>query len=301
MLTEGDTNISDSAIEDGTETIQLTAAQTKQKDFQDKGVNLREQAKTFTQDSNTASQQAETETQTIEQIKNNSDNEISELEGTMKELIAEADAKQQELRKNVDKINNEKNDSSTFAQIDKLQKELEQLGMNGQNDIMQSDVLLRSYSNDFLAGQEIMLNTTDYGVVTTDVGNELLSTTGSGLIFAIDRMIGKKTVNAGNNAVDKAQSGADTIRNAENVNNTNIGRVPELKNGVLDKTGVEAQNTKEQGNASRQDPITGKQKEADKDIKTAQNDGTDTTDKLHISIDELVKRKVRRGEYAKDA
>lgn len=289
------------STENGTEAIQMTAAQAKRKDFQDKGVKLRDQAVSFTQDSNTTGQQAVSETQTIKEIKNSSDNEIAELEGAMKELIAEAEAKQQELRHEVDKINQEKSDSSTFAQIDKLQKELEQMGMSGQTEITQTESTLRGYTGEILAGQEVMLNAADFGTETIDVGNELLSTTGGAWWFNIDRIIGKNAVNAGNSAVAKAQAGEDAVRSANSANNANIGRVPELKNGIQSATGVEAQNSKEQGSASEQDPITGKEKEADKDVKTASNDGTDTTDKLHISIDELVKRKVRRGEYAKDA
>lgn len=289
------------STDNGTEAIQLTAAQTKRKDFQDKGVELREQATSFTQDSQTYGSQASSEISTIESIENSSNNEIAELEGAMKELIAEADAKQQELRQNVDKINNEKSDSSTFARIEKLQKELEQLGMSGQNEIAQSEGTLRGYSSDINAGQAIMLNAGDFGTETVDVGNELLSTTGGAWWFNIDRMIGQKAVNAGNSAIRKAQEGENAVISAQDTNNANIGRVSELKTSVTDKTGVDAQNAKSQGNASEQDPITGKEKEADKDIKTASNDGTDTTDKLHISIDELVKRKVRRGEYIKDA
>ena len=289
------------STDNGTEAIQLTAAQTKRKDFQDKGVGLREQATSFTQDSQTYGSQASSEISTMESIESSSNNEIAELEGAMKELIAEADAKQQELRQNVDKINNEKSDSSTFARIEKLQKELEQLGMSGQNEIAQSEGTLRGYSSDINAGQAIMLNAGDFGTETVDVGNELLSTTGGAWWFNIDRIIGQKAVNAGNSAIRIAQEGENAVNSAQDTNNANIGRVPELQTSVTDKTGVDAQNAKSQGNASEQDPITGKEKEADKDVKTASNDGTDTTDKLHISIDELVKRKVRRGEYIKDA
>lgn len=287
--------------ENGTEAIQLTAAQTKRKDFQDKGVSLREQAVSFTGDSQTFGAQALSEINVLNDIKSSSDNEIAELEGAMQELIAEADAKQQELRQSVDKINQDKSDHSTFAKIDQLQKELEQLGMSGQNDIASSEGILRGYSGEIADGQDIMLNATDFGTETVDVGNELLSTTGGFWWFNIDRMIGANAVRAGNSAISKAQSGEDAVRAADSANNLNIGRLPELKNAVNDKTGIEAQNAKQQGNASEQDPITGKEKESEKEVKTASNDGTDTTDKLHISIDELVKRKVRRGEYAQES
>ena len=43
-----------------------------------------------------------------------------------------------------------------------------------------------------------------------------------------------------------------------------------------------------------------KTKEADKDIKTAQNDGTDRSAKMDVSIDEILKRKVRRGEWTEE-
>lgn len=287
--------------QDGTEAIQMTAAQLKRKDFQDKGVNLREQAVSFSQDSQSAGSAAQEQANAVREIQSNSDNEIAELEGTMRELIAEADAKQQELKNQVNIINNEKSNHSTFAKIDKLQKELEQLGMNGHNEISQGEGILRGYSGQIAAGQEVMLSAADFGTETIDVGNELLSTTGGAWWFNIDRMVGENAVKAGDNAVAKALAGEDAARSADSANNANIGKVPELRNGITDKSGVRVQNALTQGNASEQDPITGKEKEADKDIKTAQNDGTDTTDKLHLSIDELVKRKVRRGEYAKDA
>ena len=284
-----------------TEAIQMTAAQTKRKDFQDKGVSLREQAVSFTGDSNTLGGQALAGINVLNGIKSSSDNEIAELEGTMQELIAEAEAKQQELRQSVDKINQDKSDHSTFAKIDQLQKELEQLGINGQNNIAQSEGVLRGYTGEIADGQDIMLTATDFGAETVDVGNELLSTTGGAWWFNIDRIIGANAVRAGNSAISKAQAGEDAVKTTDSANNANIGRIPELKNAVSEKTGIDAQNTKEQGNASEQDPITGKEKESEKDVKTASNDGTDTTDKLHISIDELVKRKVRRGEYAQES
>ena len=173
--------------------------------------------------------------------------------------------------------------------------------MNGHNEISQGEGILRGYSGQIAAGQEVMLSAADFGTETIDVGNELLSTTGGAWWFNIDRMVGENAVKAGDNALTKALAGEDAARSADSANNANIGKVPELRNDITDKSGVRVQNALTQGNASEQDPITGKEKEADKDVKTAQNDGTDTTDKLHLSIDELVKRKVRRGEYAKDA
>jgi len=289
------------STDSGTEAIQLTAAQTKRKDFQDKGVGLREQAISFAQDSQTSGNQASSEISTLKSIESSSNNEIAELEIAMKELIAEADAKQQELRQNVDIINNEKSNSSTFAKIEKLQKELEQLGMSGQNEIAQTEGSLRSYSSDINARQTIMLNAGDFGAETVDVGNELVSTTGEAWWFNIDRMIGQKAVNAGNNAIRKSQEGENALNSANDANNSNIGKVPALKTDVSDKTGIDAKDAKNQGNASEQDPITGKTKESDKDIKTSSNDGTDTTDKLHLNIDEILKRKVRRGEYAQES
>lgn len=296
-----DANSENASTENGTEAIQMTAAQTKHKDMQDKGVKLRDQAISFTQDSKETEKEAVTETRTVDELKSDSDNETAELESQIQELVSEAEAKQNELKQEVDKINNNKNDDNSFAKIDKLQKELERAGISGQNSIIESEATLRGLATEIEAGQGAMLNAADFGTETIDVGNELLSTTGNNWWFIIDRIIGQNAVNAGSSAVDKARVGEDTVDSATNANNANLRKIPELKNTVESKTGVDARDSKQQGNSTEQDPITGKEKESDKDIKTASNDGTDTTDKLNISIDELVKRKARRGEYAKES
>lgn len=286
---------------DSRENEELTAAQLKRKDLQDNGVELRDQAGLFTQDSIIAGQQANASGIMMGEIQSSSDNEISELEGSMKELIAQAEAKQNELKQNVDKINQDKNTSSAFAKIEQLQKELEQFGLSGHNEISLARSLFSGYDGEIGAGQEIMLNGADFGSETVDIGNELIATTGNAWWFNKDRIIGEKAVSAGTDAVDISQQGEDAVRSADVVNKANIGKVPELENSVTSKTGVDAKESKEQGNSEGKDPITGKEKESDKDLKTAENDGTDTTDKLHISIDELLKRKVRRGEYSQGA
>lgn len=295
------TEVQSSSSDTNSDTAEMTAAQIKRKNFVDTGVSLRQQARTFTQDSLTLGQEAVSTEQIVSAIQNNSDNEIAELEGTMKELLAEAEAKQNELKQEVDKINQDKSDSSTFAKIEKLQKELEQYGVSGQNEASQTESTLRGYSGEIAGGQPVMLNAADFGSETVSVGNELLATSGKSWWFNIDRIIGEKAVNSGNDAVAKAQSGEQAVQSAENENNSNIGKIPSIENQIEEKTGIGAQNKKNQESSSEQDPITGKTKESDKDIKTATNDGTDTTDKLHLSIDELLKRKVRRGEYAQES
>ncbi len=295
------TEVQPNSSDTNSDTSEMTAAQIKRKNFQDTGVSLRQQAITFTQDSQTLGQEAVSTEQIVSAIQNNSDNEIAELEGTMKELLAEAEAKQNELKQEVDKINKDKSDTSTFAKIEKLQKELEQYGVSGQNEASQTESTLRGYSGEIAGGQSVMLNAADFGSETVSVGNELLATSGRSWWFNIDRMIGEKAVDSGNDAVAKAQSGEQAVQSAENENNSNIGKIPSIENQIEEKTGIGAQNKKNQESSSEQDPITGKTEESDKDIKTATNDGTDTTDKLHLSIDELLKRKVRRGEYAQES
>ena len=289
------------SAQDGTEAIQLTAAQTKRKDFQDKGVSLRDQAVSFTQDSSILEADANAQTQILSQVQNNSDNEISQLEGAMKELLAQAEAKQQELKQNVDKINHSKNDSSTFSKIEQLQKELEQYGMDGLNQIAQTNSFLTGHISEIASGFSVMVNTNDFGVETVDIGNELTSETGEAWWLKVDREIGEKAIDGGNSAISQAYEGAGISVSANTTNNANISRANSFKNDIQSITGVKAQNSKQQNDDPKHDPITGKEKESEKSIKTSSNDGTDTTDKLNISLDELVKRKVRRGEYSKEA
>ena len=138
----------------------------------------------------------------------------------------------------------------------------------------------------------------DFGSETIDIGNELIADSQDALFIKklINSIIGRRAVVAGEGSVVSGGKAQSIQSAAMSVNTSAKSQINQFQNEVNEKTGVAATSKKEQGSASEQDPITGKEKEADKDIKTAQNDGSDTTDKLNINIDEILKRKVRRGE-----
>ena len=61
-----------------------------------------------------------------------SNNEIQALDNYMSQLLSKAESIQNELKSEVAKINDGKNDVLSFGKINKLQKRLEQYGNEGQ-------------------------------------------------------------------------------------------------------------------------------------------------------------------------
>ena len=281
---------------DGTEA--LSAAKAKHKDMKDNGISLRKQALSFTNDSTQTAREAFISGVLMKALEGESQNEIQELESAMQSLLAEAAAKQGELGNEVANVNNEKSNNLTFMKIEQLQRELEQSGRLAQIMLGQSSGSLSALSGEIGSQTDIILSAGDFGSETIDIGNELIADSQDALFIKklINSIIGRRAVVAGEGSVVSGGKAQSIQSAAMSVNTSAKSQINQFQNEVNEKTGVAATSKKEQGSASEQDPITGKEKEADKDIKTAQNDGSDTTDKLNINIDEILKRKVRRGE-----
>lgn len=281
---------------DGTEA--LSTAKAKHKDMKDNGISLRKQALSFTNDSTQTAREAFISGILMKALEGESQNEIQELESAMQSILAEAEAKQGELSNEVATINNEKSNNLTFMKIEQLQRELEQSGRLAQIMLGQSSGSLSALGNEIGSQTDIILSAGDFGSETIDIGNELIASSQDAFFIKrlINTIIGKRAVSAGEGSVVSGEKAQGIQSAAMSVNTSAKSQINQFQNEVNAKTGVAAMSKKEQGSASEQDPITGKEKESDKDIKTAQNDGSDTTDKLNINIDEILKRKVRRGE-----
>ncbi|HCB11836.1 MAG TPA: hypothetical protein DEO94_06900 [Cyanobacteria bacterium UBA11991] len=281
---------------------QMTAAQAKRQEMTDNNVSLRNQAISFTQDSSKTASNAKAQEVAMNAIKASSENEIQTLESEMKSILSEAESKQSELRQEVANINHDHSSSSTFAKIEQLQKELEQYGQSAQSQTAQTENILNGHGTDIESATTVFSSAGDFGAETISVGNDLLSQSrGSFMEVFFNIPIARNAIATGQTSVNNGQSGESAQSDARSTNTNSLSQVNSIKNEIQEKTGVKAQSRKEQGSASNQDPITGKEHESTKDVKASQNDGTDTTDKLNISLDELVKRKVRRGEYTKEA
>ena len=91
--------------------------------------------------------------------------------------------------------------------------------------------------------------------------------------------------------------------NALDTNQDSQSRLNALESEMQSRTGIKVANTaetepnnEENNNLEKQANESQQKPESEKDIKASQNDGTDNTDKANTDINEIIKRKIRRGE-----
>lgn len=282
--------------ESGEKVEDKSAAQQKREELQNSGVSLRNQAKIFTQDSKANNLEVLGSAAAIIALENQSVNEIEGLESYMAELLAKAEATQNELKNEVANIDNDNNGQSSIGQINKLQAQLEQYGAAGQASVSSVEGNLIQYESVLNAQSGIILNTMDFGVETVNVGNDLLtSIKGYGFLRILDYIFGKRAVSVGSNAVSNSQTVGDIQNQALASNSDNLSTASGYKLQIENLTGVAgaAQSQSQEDSGAEQNS---EQAESEKTVKTAQNDGTDETAKASTNLDEILKRKIRKGE-----
>lgn len=309
---EGNSTTDESSTTDETETPEenKNAAQIKREELQESGASLRTQARTFTSDSKKSSTQATISNIFMKMSENKSTNEIQNLQDYMENLIAKAEEKQAELKNEIANINNDSSDKTTFAKINSLQQELEKYGTDGQAKAASSIDQFNQIDASLSEQTTIISDAKDFGTETIDIGTELLQQSiRKGFASFIDRIIGRIAITAGDTSVQKSQSAQQTQTSALATNSSNLSQAVGYQGQIESKTGVQAtaqssdtdseSNNDKLNEQNENKPSTEivdkKEPESEKDVKTAQNDGTDTTDKLSTSIDEILKRKLRRG------
>lgn len=269
-----------------------TAAQKKREDLQNANVSLRNQALIFTSDSKSATNSAIESAQTLINTETQSVNEIEKLDNYMSELLSKAESTQSELKNEVAKLNNDKGDISSISKINKYQQQLQAYGVLGQNSVSVTESELSQFDSVINAQSSAILNAQDFGAETVNVGNDLLTSIKGAFIFRIaDYIAGKQAVMSGNESINQSLTTADAQIQANATNSENKSSASSYKSKITDKTGVLANTVQDYKN---KDDDTS-QKAANED-KTATNDGTDTTDRLNTNLDEILKRKIRKGE-----
>ena len=284
----------DNTNDDNQNKTELTPAQQKREELQNSGVSLRNQAKSFTVDSKNASKSMLESAAIIASTQELSNNEIQALDGEMKELLSKAEAAQNELKSQVANINNSKNDKSAFAKINRLQKELERYGNEGQSNLAASESDFSSYDATLNAQTNGILNAKDFGSETVGVGNDLLTSIRGRFIWALyDYIIGQKAVQAGDRAVGLSESTSELQTQAISQNSDNKSQVAGYKNDVESKTGVAAvkESNKSEGKSSEQDDSSSDSSKASSD-----NTVTETDKAASGNLDAILKAKIRRGE-----
>lgn len=287
-----------------TEETNKTEAQTKREQLQQDGVSLVDQAISFTSDSNAGRKAVNESASIISDAQDASVNEIQELESYMDELLAKAEETQNEFKNEVSKINEDKSDKSTFAKINRLQQELQKMGTQGQSEISATEANLIGFDSLINAQTPTIDSALDFGGETVTVGNELMDVAKrSGLMGIFYYMpIAKSTINAGNSAVDASDNTLNLQNEALDINNANKSTASSFKIQVQSKTGVAAAPVLK-GEAGSDENSNSNSQDAGKtqNNSTSNNDKTDLANNQTASLDEILKKKIREGQYVDGA
>lgn len=281
-----------------------TEAQTKREQLQQDGVSLVDQAISFTSDSNAGRKAVNESASIISDAQDASVNEIQELESYMDELLAKAEQTQNEFKNEVSKINEDKSDKSTFAKINRLQQELQKMGTQGQSEISATEANLIGFDSLINAQTPTIDSALDFGGETVTVGNELMDVAKrSGLMSIFYYMpIAKTTINAGNSAVDASDNTLNLQNETLDINNANKSTASSFKIQVQSKTGVAAAPVLK-GEAGSDENSDSNSQEAGKtqNNSTSNSDKTDLANNQTASLDEILKKKIREGQYVDGA
>lgn len=287
-----------------TEETNKTEAQTKREQLQQDGVSLVDQAISFTSDSNAGRKAVNESASIISDAQDASVNEIQELESYMDELLAKAEQTQNEFKNEVSKINEDKSDKSTFAKINRLQQELQKMGTQGQSEISATEANLIGFDSLINAQTPTIDSALDFGGETVTVGNELMDVAKrSGLMGIFYYMpIAKTTINAGNSVVDASDNTLNLQNETLDINNANKSTASSFKIQVQSKTGVAAAPVLK-GEAGSDENSDSNSQEAGKtqNNSTSNSDKTDLANNQTASLDEILKKKIREGQYVDGA
>lgn len=287
-----------------TEETNKTEAQTKREQLQQDGVSLVDQAISFTSDSNAGRKAVNESASIISDAQDASVNEIQELESYMDDLLAKAEQTQNEFKNEVSKINEDKSDKSTFAKINRLQQELQKMGTQGQSEISATEANLIGFDSLINAQTPTIDSALDFGGETVTVGNELMDVAKrSGLMGIFYYMpIAKTTINAGNSAVDASDNTLNLQNETLDINNANKSTASSFKIQVQSKTGVAAAPVLK-GEAGSDENSDSNSQEAGKtqNNSTSNSGKTDLANNQTASLDEILKKKIREGQYVDGA
>lgn len=302
-----ETTLVDDSGDTTTEETNKTEAQAKREELQQSGVSLVGQAISFTSDSDASRKAVNESASIISAAQDASVNEIQELESYMSDLLAKAEQTQNEFKNEVDKINNDKSDTSTFAKINRLQQELQRMGTQGQAEISTTEAALVGFDSTINAQTPTIDSSLDFGGETVTVGNELMDYARRyGIIGRILYMpFARTAINSGNSTVT-ASNDTSTLQNeAIDVNNANKSTASSFKVQVQSKTGVAAAPEVKNGSGTDNTNSNSADSNSTEPDKTSNNstsnDSTDLSNKSNASLDEILKKKIREGQYVDGA
>ncbi len=283
-VAEGETETSGEVAEEP-----KTAAQSKRENMQEAGVSLAGQAQSFIGDSRDARSAAFASAVLMASTADKSSDEIQALEFHMKVLLSKAEETQKELKNEVDSVNDGDNKAGAIGKINKLNDQLQKMGLQGQNVVAGVEGNLQSYESIINSQSEVILNAKDFGTETTDIGSDLLASIRGSILFNIrDFVIGHRAERTGEKAVKASEISQEVQTNTLSVNSENIATANNYKNEIQDKTGVAGVSPQNEDN--QEGSATGDSAQA----KT--NSATETDKASSASLDQILQAKIRKGE-----
>lgn len=265
-----------------------TPAEKKREEMENAGASLRSQAKAFTQDSKDATKGVLESAATISDTEDKSTNEIEALESEMTSILARAQSTQEELKSEIQNVNSDKSDKSTFGKINRLNQQLQKYGQDGQTRLASAEGDFNVYGTNITEQSSTILNAGDFGSETIGVGRELLNSINGFFMFKImDFIAGHRAEKAGERAVNISLATSETQTEANQVNNDNKSRISELKTEVNDVTGVEGYSTADK------DQNEAEEKEKVEEQTSAQ---TDSQRLASGDLEKILMAKLRRGQ-----
>lgn len=221
---------------------------------------------------------------------------IENLESYMSDLLSQAN----DIKSQMQQLKNKKDDTgSNISKLNKLSQQLKNLGTIGQNTVS-------VYSGEFSGLQSLVSeqltpinSASDYGETTIEAGKNLLA--GPWLV-RFRRIV----IKAGENAVSASETAQGIQSQADNSIAQDINSANSFKHEITATTGVanasinENGNNKQSNNEESKSPV-GSNSNSQKSDKTSQNDKTDLANNQTASLDEILKKKIREGQYVDGA
>lgn len=228
-----------------------------------------------------------------------STSELQALENDMQALFTEAEAAREEFKAQIRLINDGKAKNNTVDKIYELQDTIKGLGDSGYQQLANFETNMADKVADVQGQEAILSGAADKGAETIEAGTDLLNNSNKGFFIKrlIHKIVAKLGIAQGGKAIDAGTAGME-VQNASIQNiNSNLASSVGFYSEIEDRTGVAApdKSDAEGEKDSSTKNSAGEKNEKDKEIKTSQNDGTDQTDKQNVNIDEILKRKVRKG------
>lgn len=303
----------------------LTAVQFRKK-LEDEGKSLSAMGNAFKEESDTRTDNSKQGEATISALGDASNDAISALDSYMSNLLAEAD----NINSKIEAQKNKKDSVNKLSKIQQLQKQLEALGKEGQITAVGYDTDLSSFQPIIEAGVPLGTDAQQYGDEAQDIGAKLKR-------YLWSHNLGRKVETSGKNAVSAGNSVSDTSTNVGQSNQSNLQSVHQDENSIMSKTGVSAsevmpkeeqqgndnQNTDNKAKTNEQSgnsngattlsPAESTDTKAEKELAQKEKDDENMSDDKKTDVekkeekiasgnlDELLKRKLRRGEVEVNA